>query len=67
MSNISNIYKRRTLKSPIMRKGSGTKTRISATIDDKLIEKLKKKLASRMIKVSNYIEHLIEEDLKNEK
>jgi predicted DNA binding CopG/RHH family protein len=47
-----------------MRKGSGTKTHISVTLESKLVEKLKKKLAKRMIKVSNYIEHLIDEDLK---
>jgi len=50
-----------------MEKGSGTKTRISVTIDDELVKKLKKKLAKRMTKVSNYVEYLIREDLKNEK
>jgi len=50
-----------------MRKGSGTKTRVSVTINNEMMDKLKKKLEKRMIKVSNYIEHLIKEDLKSEK
>ena len=49
-----------------MQKGSGTKARFSLTIDSKLYEKLKKKLSKKMIKVSNYVEYLIMEDLKNE-
>lgn len=50
-----------------MRKGSGTKTRISVTIDESAAIKLKKKLSKKMIKISNYIEYLIEEDLKRSK
>ncbi len=50
-----------------MRKGSGTKTRISMTIDESIAEKLKTKLSKKMIKISNYIEYLIEEDLKRSK
>jgi hypothetical protein len=47
-----------------MRKGSGTKERISVTIDKNLSDSLRKKLSKKMIKVSNYIEYLLKEDLK---
>lgn len=50
-----------------MQKGSGTKVRISITIDSPLMDKLKKKLSKRMTKVSNYIEYLVKEDLENDK
>jgi len=61
------IFINASFKYNSMKKGSGTKTRISVTVDDKLADKLKKKLEKRMIKISNYIEYLIKEDLKNEK
>jgi predicted DNA binding CopG/RHH family protein len=50
-----------------MRKGSNNKERISITINPILLDKLKKKLSKRMIKLSTYIEYLVNEDLKNEK
>lgn len=50
-----------------MKKGSGTKTRISITIDTALVNQINKKCEDRLMKVSNYIEKLIEIGLKNEK
>ncbi|MCB9358376.1 hypothetical protein H6503_00435 [Candidatus Woesearchaeota archaeon] len=49
-----------------MHKGT-TKSRISVTIDSKLLEKLQSRLKKKMIKTSTYIEYLIERDIKNEK
>lgn len=45
-----------------MRKGSGTKTVVSITIDKKVLKELKLKLSKKMIKLSNYIEYLIVND-----
>ncbi len=50
-----------------MKKGSGTKDRISITLDKALVEDINKKCEQRLIKVSNYIEKLIKIGLKNEK
>ena len=50
-----------------MKKGSGTKTRISVTLDNKLVNELNKKCEERLMKVSNYVEKLIKMGLKNEK
>jgi len=50
-----------------MKKGSGTKERISITLDKALVKELNKKCKTRLMKVSNYIEKLIRVGLKNEK
>lgn len=50
-----------------MKKGSGTKERISITLDEELVKELNKKCEERLMKVSNYIEKLIRIGLKNEK
>ena len=50
-----------------MRKGSGTKERISITLDNELVEFLNKKCKERTMKLSNYIQKLIKIGLKNEK
>ncbi len=50
-----------------MRKGSGTKARISVTIDEDLYQEISKRCEERLMKVSNYIEKLITVGLKNEK
>ncbi|MEA2038155.1 MAG: hypothetical protein U9O94_11715 [Nanoarchaeota archaeon] len=50
-----------------MRKGSGTKERISITLDEKLVSEINRKCEKRLMKVSNYIERLIEVGLKYEK
>ncbi|MEA2038154.1 MAG: hypothetical protein U9O94_11710 [Nanoarchaeota archaeon] len=50
-----------------MKKGSGTKTRISITLDRGLFKKIDKKCEERLMKVSNYVEKLIEVGLENEK
>ena len=50
-----------------MKKGSGTKERISITLDKALVKDINKKCKARLMKVSNYIEKLIEIGLKHEK
>lgn len=50
-----------------MRKGSGTKTRISITLDKNLAKELDSLCEKRLMKVSNYVEKLIETGIKNEK
>jgi len=50
-----------------MKKGSGTKTRISITLDKALVAQLNKKCEQRLMKVSNYIEKLIKIGLKNDR
>ena len=50
-----------------MIKGSGTKERISITLDKALVNKINKNCEQRIMKVSNYIEKLIQIGLKNEK
>ena len=50
-----------------MRKGTGTKERISLTLDRGIVSILKKNCNQKMMKVSNYIEKLILIGLKNEK
>ncbi len=50
-----------------MKKGSGTKERISITLDKNIVKELNKRCEKRLMKVSNYIEKLIETGLKNEK
>ena len=50
-----------------MRKGSGTKTRISITLDKELFKEINKKCEKRLMKVSNYVENLVRVGLKNEK
>ncbi len=49
-----------------MRKGSGTKERISITIDKKLASRINSECDKRLMKVSNYIEKLLKEGLDNE-
>jgi len=50
-----------------MKKGSGTKERISITLDKEIVKEINKKCEDRLMKVSNYIEKLIKLGLKNEK
>jgi len=50
-----------------MKKGSGTKTRISITLDKEIAEEINKQCQKRLMKMSNYIEKLIKIGLKNEK
>ncbi len=50
-----------------MKKGSGTKERISITLDKELVEDINKRCEQRLMKISNYIEKLIRVGLKNEK
>ena len=50
-----------------MKKGSGTKERISITLNKDIVKKINKICGQRLIKVSNYIEKLIKIGLKNEK
>ncbi|MBU1005822.1 MAG: ribbon-helix-helix domain-containing protein [Nanoarchaeota archaeon] len=50
-----------------MKKGSGTKTRISITLDKGLAKELDSLCKKRLMKVSNYVERLIQTGLKNEK
>ncbi len=50
-----------------MRKGSGTKVRVSLTLDQELMEEITSICDKRLMKVSNYIERLITIGLKHEK
>ncbi|MBI2558739.1 hypothetical protein HYW20_05430 [Candidatus Woesearchaeota archaeon] len=50
-----------------MKKGSGTKGRISITLEKEIIDILNKNCNQRIMKLSNYIEKLIMIGLKNEK
>ena len=49
-----------------MRKGTGTKTRISITIDIDTAERISKYCGKKMIKVSNYIEKLAKEGIEKD-
>ena len=48
-----------------MRKGSGTKTRMSITIDKELAEHLDSFCKERFMKVSPFVENLIKTGMKN--
>ena len=50
-----------------MRKGSGTKTKVSITLDKDLVSSLNKNCEKRIMKLSTYIEKLIKIGVKNEK
>ena len=50
-----------------MKKGSGTKEKISITLNKSLVNQINKNCEQRIMKVSNYIEKLIQIGLKNEK
>ena len=50
-----------------MKKGSGTKERISVTLDKELVKQIDKKCQQNLMKVSNYVEKLIKTGLKYEK
>ena len=50
-----------------MKKGSGTKVRLSITLDKELVDEITGICEERLMKVSNYIEKLIKEGLKHEK
>ncbi len=50
-----------------MKKGSGTKKRISVTLDNELVNDLSNKCEEKTMKLSNYIEKLIKLGLKYEK
>jgi len=47
-----------------MKKGSGTKTRISLTIDQSLADELTDLCQERFMKISPFVEHLIKKSLK---
>lgn len=47
-----------------MRKGSGTKTRISITLDKDIVDKLNIECEKRIMKISPYIESIIKKELK---
>ena len=49
-----------------MRKGSGTKVRISITIDKELASKINQICEKKTMKVSNYIEKILKEGTKDE-
>ncbi len=50
-----------------MKKGSGTKERISITIDKDILKHINSNCEKNLMKVSNYIEKLIRIGLKNER
>ncbi len=50
-----------------MKKGSGTKERISITLDKELVKEIDKICEERLMKISNYIEKLTRIGLKHEK
>ncbi|MBD3248778.1 hypothetical protein GF336_01920 [Candidatus Woesearchaeota archaeon] len=50
-----------------MKKGSGTKTRISLTIDKDLAEELNNICEERFMKISPFVEHLIKKGLEEVK
>jgi hypothetical protein len=50
-----------------MRKGSGTKVRVSLTLNKGLMDQITATCDRRLMKISNYIEKLITIGLKNEK
>jgi len=50
-----------------MRKGTGTKERISVTLDKELVVEINKICDKRLMKISNYIERLIQVGLKYDK
>ena len=47
-----------------MKKGSGTKTRISVTLDSSLVENINKHCDKNLIKVSAYIESILRKSMK---
>lgn len=47
-----------------MKKGTGTKTRISITIDQSLVEDLNSICKSKFMKISPFVEHLIKKGLE---
>jgi len=47
-----------------MKKGSGTKTRISITLDEELAENLDNLCKERFMKISPFVEHLIKKGLE---
>lgn len=50
-----------------MKKGSGTKTRISLTIDEELADELNRICQERFMKISPFVEHLIKKGLEDMK
>jgi hypothetical protein len=50
-----------------MRKGSGTKVRVSLTLNKSLMDQITGICDRRLMKISNYIERLVTIGLKNEK
>jgi metal-responsive CopG/Arc/MetJ family transcriptional regulator len=49
-----------------MLKGTGTKTRISLTLDKELVEELNDTCKTGFMKISPFVEHLIRKGLKAE-
>ncbi len=47
-----------------MKKGTGTKTRISLTLDKELVDELNEICQDKLMKLSPYVEHLIKKALK---
>ena len=50
-----------------MKKGTGTKTRISLTLDNALVEKLNSICKDNFMKISPFVEHLIKKGLEEYK
>ena len=48
----------------LMKKGTGTKTRISITLDEKIVSELNSICKERFMKVSPLVEHFIKKGLK---
>ena len=49
-----------------MKKGSGTKVRLSITLDENLVKEISTICEERLMKISNYIEKLIKIGLKGD-
>ncbi len=50
-----------------MKKGTGTKTRISLTLDKELVDQLNNICKDNFMKVSPFVEHLVKKGLKDKK
>jgi metal-responsive CopG/Arc/MetJ family transcriptional regulator len=50
-----------------MKKGSGTKTRISLTVDKELVEELNNICKDKFMKISPFVEYLIRKGLEDYK
>ena len=50
-----------------MKKGSGTKKRISLTLDKELVDELEQICKDNFMKISPFVEHLIKKGLEDRK